>query len=172
MSLITISSSESSFATSTSTVVDTRPVNLHPLFLKIGHPDFWKSGTLLFEKNRVQKTKDIVIQKEKRQPGLFSFWIKNDAVFFSLLFGAPFLRIVGADWLGDWENFFFCESFRRKALGLVNDWLIFALINLLNLLCISKTKIKTSCYVKNWCKDLLYRNILRVLRYFITVKSK
>jgi hypothetical protein len=43
-------------------------------------------GTLLFEKNRVQKTKVIVIQKEKRQPGLFSFWIKDDPVFFSLLF--------------------------------------------------------------------------------------
>ena len=50
-----------------------RPVNLHPLFL------FWKPGsvcdpekklgTLLFEKNRVQKTKVIVIQKEKKQPG-------------------------------------------------------------------------------------------------------
>ena len=63
-----------------------RPVNLHPLFLKFGHPAFWKSGTMLFEKNRVQKTNVIVIQKEKRQPGLFSFWIKNDPVFFSLLF--------------------------------------------------------------------------------------
>ena len=67
-------------------LVHSRPVNLHPLFLKIGHPAFWKLGTLLFEKNRVQKTKVIVIQKEKRQPGLFSFWIKNDPVFFSLLF--------------------------------------------------------------------------------------
>ena len=33
----------------------TRPVNLHPLFLKIGHPAFWKLGTLFFEKIRVQK---------------------------------------------------------------------------------------------------------------------
>ena len=32
-----------------------------------------KLGTLLFEKNRVQKTKVVVIQKEKRQPGLLSF---------------------------------------------------------------------------------------------------
>ena len=52
-------------------------VNLHPLFL------FWKLGsvcdpekklgTLLFEKSCVQKTKVIVIQKEKRQPGIFLF---------------------------------------------------------------------------------------------------
>ena len=64
-----------------------RPVNLHPLFLKIGHPAFWKLGTLLFEKkNRGKRSKVIVIQKEKRQPGLFSFWIKNDPIFFSLLF--------------------------------------------------------------------------------------
>ena len=80
--------------------------NWAPCFLKIRHPAFWK-------KNRVQKTKVIVIQKEKRQPGLFSFRIKDDPVFFSLLFakkqvapffkkqGAQFLRIVGADWLGD-----------------------------------------------------------------------
>ena len=67
-----------------------RPVNLHPLFLKIGHHAFWKSGTLFFEKNRVQKTKVIVIQKENRQPGLFSFWIEND-----LFFSASFLQKAG-----------------------------------------------------------------------------
>ena len=52
--------------------------------------DFWKSGSLLFKKNRVQKTKVIVIQKENRQPGLFSFWIEND-----LFFSASFLQKAG-----------------------------------------------------------------------------
>ena len=47
----------------------------------------WKKlGTLLFEKSRVQKTKVIVIQKEKRQPGLFSFWITMTLFFCTLLF--------------------------------------------------------------------------------------
>ena len=87
-----------------------RPVNLHPLFLKIGHPAFWKLGTLFFEKSRVQKNMVIFIQKEKRQPALFSLWIKT--MFFSACFlqkagcpifkkqGARFLRIVVADLLG------------------------------------------------------------------------
>jgi hypothetical protein len=35
---------------------------------------------------RVQKTKVIVIQKEKRQPGLFSFWITMTPFFCTLLF--------------------------------------------------------------------------------------
>ena len=70
-----------------------RPVNLHPLFLKIGHPAFWK--------NRVQKTKVIVIQKEKRQPGLFFFWIKNDPVFFSLLFAKSRVPHFSKSWVPD-----------------------------------------------------------------------
>ena len=32
-----------------------------------------KLGILLFSKSRVQKTRVVVIQKEKKQPGLFSF---------------------------------------------------------------------------------------------------
>ena len=43
-----------------------------------------KLGTVLFEKSRVQKTKVVVIQKEKRQSGLFSFC--NDPVICTLLF--------------------------------------------------------------------------------------
>ena len=73
-----------------------RPVNLHPLFLKIGHPAFWKWGTLFFEKSRVQKNKVIVIQKEKRQPGLFLLWIKKWPCFFQPTFckkqGAQFSK--------------------------------------------------------------------------------
>ena len=42
------------------------PSQSAPTILKNWAPCF-------FEKNRVQKTKVIVIQKEKRQPGLFSF---------------------------------------------------------------------------------------------------
>jgi hypothetical protein len=45
-----------------------------------------KSGNLLFEKNRVQKTKAIVIQKEKTQPGLFSFTITITLFFCTQLF--------------------------------------------------------------------------------------
>ena len=85
----------------------TLPVNLHPLFLKIGHPTFWKSGTLLFEKNRVQKAKVIVrawflFFLNKEWPCFFqpAFRKKQGTPFFKKQ-GAGFLRIVGADWLGD-----------------------------------------------------------------------
>ena len=63
-----------------------RPVNLHPLFLKIGHPAFWKSGTLLFAKSRLKKTGSFFIQKEKRPGCLFSFWITMTLVFCTLFF--------------------------------------------------------------------------------------
>ena len=46
---------------------------------KIGHPAFWK-------KNRVQKTKVIVIPNVKRQPVLFSFWITMTLFFFASCF--------------------------------------------------------------------------------------
>ena len=45
-----------------------------------------KLGILLFSKSRVQKTRVIVIQKEKRQPGLFSFWITMTLLFCTLFF--------------------------------------------------------------------------------------
>ena len=45
-----------------------------------------KSGNLLFEKNRVEKTKVIVIKKEKTQPGLLSFTITMTLFFCTLLF--------------------------------------------------------------------------------------
>ena len=67
-----------------------RPVNLYSLFL------FWKPGSVcdpeenqapyFLKKNRVQKTKVVVIQKEKRQPGIFSFWITMTLFFCTLLF--------------------------------------------------------------------------------------
>ena len=65
-----------------------RPVNLHPLFL------FWKPGSVCdpeknwapTQKSRMQKTKVGVIQKEKKQPVLFSFWITMTLFFCTLLF--------------------------------------------------------------------------------------
>jgi hypothetical protein len=59
----------------------------------------------------VQKNRVIVIQKEKRQPGLFSFLITMTLFFCTLLFSGPYFapdffhkpthvfktRIVGAD---------------------------------------------------------------------------
>ena len=53
----------------------TRPVNLQsaPTILKNRAPCFLKIGHPALKKNRVQKTKVIVIQKENRQPGLFFF---------------------------------------------------------------------------------------------------
>ena len=78
--------------------VDTHPVNLHPLFLKMGHPAFWKKQA---EKNRV-----ILYSKreETRLPLLFLNY--NDLGFLHSVFfkkhGVWFLRIVGADWLGEY----------------------------------------------------------------------
>ena len=78
-----------------------RPVNLHPLFLKIGHPAFWKKQA---EKNRV-----ILYSKreETRLPLIFLNY--NDLGFLHSVFfkkqGARFLRIVGADWLGDYVSY-------------------------------------------------------------------
>ena len=64
------------------------PVNQHPLFL------FWKPGSVCdpeknwapTQKSRMQKTKVGVIQKEKKQPVLFSFWITMTLFFCTLLF--------------------------------------------------------------------------------------
>ena len=68
----------------------TRPVNLHPLFL------FWKHGSVCDPENKsgpkkswVQKNRVVVIQKEKRQSGLFSFWITMTRFFCTLLFFGP-----------------------------------------------------------------------------------
>ena len=74
------------------------PVNLHPLFL------FWKHGLVCDpENNWVQnmgfkkqnaKNRVIVIQKEKRQPGLFSFWITMTLLFCTLLFATHILELI------------------------------------------------------------------------------
>ena len=52
----------------------------------LGSGTFKKSWTLLFAKSRVQKTRVIVIQKEKRLGCLFSFWIIMTLVFCTLFF--------------------------------------------------------------------------------------
>ena len=64
----------------------------------------------------MQKNRVTVIQKEKKQPGLFSFWITMTRFFCTLLFATHILdlflqghkptnifktRIMGADWLGE-----------------------------------------------------------------------
>ena len=81
-----------------------RPVNLHPLFLKIGCPVFWKLGTLFFFKSRLKNRVTSYSKREDtRLPLLFLNY--NDLGFLhSVSFkklGARFLRIVDADWLGD-----------------------------------------------------------------------
>jgi hypothetical protein len=52
---------------------DNRPVNLHPLFLKMGHPAFWKIGHPAFWKKQVEKYRVILYSKweETRLPLLF-----------------------------------------------------------------------------------------------------
>ena len=83
-----------------------RPVNLHPLFLKIGHPAFWKMGLPAFCKKQAEKFRVILYSKreENRLPPLFLNY--NDLGFLHSVFfkkqGARFLRLVGADWLSDW----------------------------------------------------------------------
>ena len=70
-----------------------RPVNLHPLFLKMGHLAFCKKQA---EKNRVI----LYSKREKSRLPLF-FLNYNDLGFLHSVFfkkqGAPFLRIVGTD---------------------------------------------------------------------------
>ena len=70
-----------------------RPVNLHPLFLKIGHPAFCKKQA---EKNRV-----IFYSKRKETRLPLLFLNNNNLDFLHSVFfkkqGAQFLRIVGAD---------------------------------------------------------------------------
>ena len=69
-----------------------RPVNLHPLFLKIGHPAFCKKQA---EKNRV------ILYSKREETRLPLLFLKNDLGFLHSVFfkkqGARFLRIVGAD---------------------------------------------------------------------------
>ena len=65
------------------------PVNLHPLFL------FWKHESVCDpEKNQVAKHRVIVIQKEKRQPGLFAFWIKMTLYFSPCFFQVHILDLI------------------------------------------------------------------------------
>ena len=71
------------------------PSQSAPTFLvlktRVGLWPWKKSGTLLFEQSRVQKTKVIVFQKEKRQPGLISFRITM-----TLFFAPWFLQKAGS----------------------------------------------------------------------------
>ena len=93
-----------------------RPVNLHPLFLKIGHPAFWRMGHPAFCKKQAEKKQGISLFKKRRDQAASSLFELQWPWFFALCFfqnagcpifkqqGARFLRIVGADWLGDFVN--------------------------------------------------------------------
>ena len=63
-----------------------RPVNLHPLFLKIRHPAFWKMGHPVFWKKQAEKNRVIVYSKreETRLPLLFLNY--NDLGFLHSVF--------------------------------------------------------------------------------------
>ena len=63
-----------------------RPVNLHPLFLKIGHPAFWKMGHPAFCKKQAEKNRVILYSKreETRLPLLFLNY--NDLGFLHSVF--------------------------------------------------------------------------------------
>ena len=73
---------------------DHRPVNLHPLFLKIGHPAFWKMGHPAFCKKQAEKNRVILYSKreETRLPLLFLNY--NDLCFFQKA-GCPIFKNSG-----------------------------------------------------------------------------
>ena len=82
-----------------------RPVNLHPLFLKIGHPAFWKKQSAKNQGHCNSKREEAawsLLFLNKEWPCFFqpAFCKKQGAPFFKKQ-GARFLRIVGADWLGE-----------------------------------------------------------------------
>ena len=130
-----------------------------------GRPDiFLGYGTLKKNqnmgcKNRVQKTRAIVIQKEKRPCCLFSFWIKITHLFCSLLFCNPFFgpffqgqkpthvfktRIVGADWLGYWLDEYESETL------LINLTLLGTLFQA------SKNSEKICINLRRWCSKCIW----------------
>ena len=80
---------------------DNRPVNLHPLFLKMGHPAFWKK--------QAENNRDILYSKreETRLPLLFLNY--NDLGFFALCFfqkaGCPIFKNRGCRLTGRLSNF-------------------------------------------------------------------
>ena len=59
---------------------------------------------------RVQKTKVIVIQKEKRQPGLFSFWITMTPFFAPRFFQVHTLDLI----------FFKFQTLKKYQVDLIN----------------------------------------------------
>ena len=98
-----------------------RPVNLHPLFLKIGHPAFWKKQSAKNQGHCNSKREEAawsLLFLNKEWPCFFqpAFYKKQGAPFFKKQ-GAQFLRIVGADWLGTglsgssfcWLETFYCR---------------------------------------------------------------
>ena len=95
-----------------------RPVNLHPLFLKIGHPDFWKMGHPAFFKKQAEKNRVILYSKREETRLPLFFLNYNELGFLHSVFfekqGAQFLRIVGADWLVD------CVM--GKTCDVINGW--------------------------------------------------
>ena len=113
----------------------------------------WKYG--------VQKTGSglfFVIQKEKRQSGLFSFWITMTLVFCTLLFSKskvpdffqghkPTLvfktRIVGADWLEDYV----VNPPERKLAKRTSVYWCYLSIPLFPFEKTSKEKFKPSCFI-------------------------
>ena len=78
------------------------PVNLHPLFLKIGHPAFWKKQSAKNQGHCYVKREEAawsLFFLNKEWPCFFQpdFCKKQGAQIFKKQ-GARFLRIVGADW--------------------------------------------------------------------------
>ena len=74
----------------------TRPVNLHPLFLKIGHPAFWKFGHPAFCKKQAEKNRVILYSKREETRLPLLFLNNNDLGFLHSVFfkkqGAQFSK--------------------------------------------------------------------------------
>ena len=86
------------------------PVNLHPLFLKIGHPAFLKSGAFWKKQSAINQGHCNL----KREEAAWSLLFLNKEWPFCKKEGAQFLRIVGADWLGNYVSVHkeFCKTGR------------------------------------------------------------
>ena len=123
------------------------PSQSAPTILKNRAPCFLK-------KTDCKKTKVIVIQKEKRQPGLFSFWIKNDPVFLAYFLqkaGCPILKNSGCRLTGQMRS----TSQGSKYPGRVKS----AVVKM------RKNSVRSGCvyidlrYVHEWMKKWNKRNI-------------
>ena len=68
------------------THVHSRPVNLHPLFLKIEHPAFWKMGHPAFCKKQAEKNRVILYSKREETRLLLLFLNYNDLGFLHSVF--------------------------------------------------------------------------------------